>query len=414
MPPLNAPRPNTQRQAALVFIFITVLMDMLAFGIIIPVLPKLTLSMTGGDAQHAADWSGWLGAGWALMQFIWSPIMGALSDRYGRRPVILISNFGLAADYVLIALAPTLWWILVARLISGAVSASITTANAYIADVTPPDERAKAFGMLGAAFGVGFVIGPAFGGWLGHYDPRWPFWGAAVMALLNGIYGLFVLPESLPRDKRTSFSWTKANPAGGFRFLQERPGLMGFAGLNFIAALAHSSLPSIFVLYAMTRYGWGPKEAGFMMAAVGVSSIVVQGFLVGKLMPWLGEARAMFFGYLCGALGFGIYAWAPQGPWLFVGIGFMALWGFAGPAVQSRISQQVDAGDQGKLQGMNSGVVALASMFGPLLYNQSLKFGIATKASLGLPGLPFYIAAVLLLLCALFSTRIMRATVAAA
>ncbi len=409
MPSLNAPR-----KAALVFIFITVLMDMLAFGVIIPVLPKLTLSMTGGDAQQAASWSGWLGAGWALMQFIWSPIMGGLSDRYGRRPVILISNFGLAADYVLIALAPTLWWILVARLISGAVSASITTANAYIADVTPPEERAKAFGLIGAAFGVGFVIGPAFGGWLGHYDPRWPFWGAAGLALLNGIYGYFVLPESLPPEKRSRFSWAKANPAGSFRFLQQRPGLMGFAGLNFIAAVAHSALPSIFVLYVMTRYGWGSDKAGFLMSAVGMSSIVVQGFLVGKIVPRLGESRAIFFGYVCGAIGLGIYAWAPEGFWLYIGIGFAALWGLAGPAVQSRMSQQVDASEQGKLQGMSSGIVALASMFGPLLYNQSLKYGIATQATLGLPGLPFYIAAFLLLLCALFSIRIMRQTGVAA
>jgi MFS transporter, DHA1 family, tetracycline resistance protein len=398
----------TKANAAVSFVFVTVMLDMLAFGVIIPVLPKLLLDMNGGDAGSAADWNGWLGTGWALMQFVFSPILGSLSDRFGRRPIILISNFGMAADFVLLALAPDLWWLLIARLISGAVSASVTTAYAYVADVTPPDGRAKAFGVLGAAFGVGFVIGPALGGWLGHYDPRWPFWGAAALAFLNGCYGYFVLPESLPPENRSGFSWAKANPVGGLIFLLERGRLIGFAALNFFAQLAHYALPSIFILFALTRYGWGTKEAGIMMTIVGIGSIIVQGYLVGKINPLIGHRASMMLGYGFGALGYAIFAWAPNGMWLYVGIPVMSLWGLAGPAMMAMMSTQVDASDQGKLQGMNSGVTAIAGLIGPTLYSQTLKYGMTAQAGLSLMGLPFYIAAGLLLLCILIAYRITR------
>jgi MFS transporter, DHA1 family, tetracycline resistance protein len=399
---------SSKRRAAVNFIFVTVMMDMLAFGIIIPVLPKLLLDMSHGNAAAAADWNGWLGTVWALMQFIWSPILGSLSDRYGRRPVILISNFGLAADFALLALAPNLWWLLVARLISGAVSASVTTAYAYVADVTPPEGRAKAFGFLGAAFGVGFVVGPAVGGWLGAYDPRWPFWGAAALSFLNGCYGYFVLPESLPREKRSDFSWAKANPVGGLIFLLERSKLIAFAILNLIAQLAHFSLPSIFILYALTRYGWGTKEAGIMMTIVGVGSIIVQGFLVGLVNPRIGNRASMMLGYLCGAVGFAIYAWAPTGMWMYIGIPIMSLWGLAGPAAMALMSAEVDASDQGKLQGMNSGIMAVAGLIGPTLYSQTLKYGVLPETSPALIGLPFYIASALLLLCVALAFHITR------
>jgi MFS transporter, DHA1 family, tetracycline resistance protein len=398
----------TKGNAAVGFIFVTVMMDMLAFGVIIPVLPKLLLDMSHGNTAAAADWNGWLGTAWALMQFVFSPILGSLSDRFGRRPIILMSNFGLAADFVLLALAPNLWWLLIARLISGAVSASITTAYAYVADVTPPDGRAKAFGFLGAAFGVGFVIGPALGGWLGDYDPRWPFWGAAMLAFINGCYGYFVLPESLPPEKRSGFSWAKANPVGGLIFLLERSKLIAFAGLNFIAQLAHFSLPSVFILYALTRYGWGTKEAGIMMTIVGIGSIVVQGFLVGRVTPIIGNRASLIVGYACGALGFAIYAWAPTGMWLYMGIPIMSLWGLAGPAVMAMMSTEVAASDQGKLQGMNSGIMAVAGLIGPTLYSQSLKYGASTQAAMGLIGLPFYIASGLLFVCILLAFRITR------
>jgi MFS transporter, DHA1 family, tetracycline resistance protein len=396
------------RKAAVIFIFITVLMDMLAFGIIIPVMPKLILDMSGGNESTATSWNALLGTGWALMQFIWSPILGALSDRYGRRPVILLSNFGLTVDYVLIALAPDLWWLLVARLLSGVVAASVTTANAYIADVTAPEDRAKAFGMLGAAFGLGFVIGPVMGGWLGHFDPRLPFWVAAALAFLNGCYGYFVLPESLPKEQRSSFSWAKANPVGGFRFLLDRPGLLGFTSMNFIAQLAHFALPSIFGLYILARYNWGPLEGGWLLGAVGISSIIVQGFLVGRFGKALGMRTSIIGGYLFGAAGLAIFAIAPTGPWLYLGIPVMALWGFAGPSIQSLMSRQVSPSDQGKLQGMNTGVMAMAGMFGPTLYSIALDKGIHMAQWPGFIGLPFYISAALLLCCAMMAMAMVR------
>jgi MFS transporter, DHA1 family, tetracycline resistance protein len=397
-----------RKTAAVIFIFITVLIDMLGFGIVMPVMPQLILDLNGGNAEQAADWNGWLGTGWALMQFFWSPILGALSDRYGRRPVILISNFGMAIDYVFIALAPSLWWLFAARLISGAVSASVSTANAYIADVTPPDQRAKAFGLIGAAFGIGFVIGPAMGGWLGDYDPRLPFWVAGALALLNGCYGYFVLPESLPPSNRTPFSWAKANPIGSLQFLLERPKLFGFAALNFTSNLAHTVLPSVFILYALLRYNWGSKDAGLVMGFVGLCSIVVQGFLVGRAVQWLGERRAPPVAYAFGTLGFLTFAWAPSGHWLYVGIPLMSLWGLAGPAIQAQMTRQVDDNLQGKLQGMNSGVVALSGLIGPMLYSQALKIGETSNAMPGLMGLPFYIAAGLLLLCAAMAVLLAR------
>jgi MFS transporter, DHA1 family, tetracycline resistance protein len=397
-----------RKTAAVIFIFITVLIDMLGFGIVMPVMPQLILELNGGNAQQTADWNGWLGTGWALMQFIWSPILGALSDRYGRRPVILISNFGMAVDYVLIALAPTLWWLFLARMISGAVSASVSTANAYIADVTPPDQRAKAFGLIGAAFGIGFVIGPAMGGWLGQYDPRLPFWVAGALAFLNGCYGYFVLPESLPASNRTAFSWAKANPIGSLKFLLERSRLFGFAALNFTSNLAHTVLPSVFILYALLRYNWGSKEAGLVMGFVGLCSIIVQGFLVGRAVQRLGERRAAPVAYACGTLGFFIFAWAPSGYWLYAGIPLMSLWGIAGPAIQSQMTRQVDDNLQGKLQGMNSGVVALSGLIGPILYSQALKYGETSGASQGLIGLPFYIASSLLFVCAVMAVLLAR------
>jgi MFS transporter, DHA1 family, tetracycline resistance protein len=391
------------RQAAVIFIFITVLMDMLAFGVIIPVLPTLIYDMSGGNAQTATNWNAALGTSWALMQFIWSPILGALSDRYGRRPIILISNFGLAADFVLLALAPNLWWLLVARLLSGVVSASVTTANAYIADVTPPEGRAKAFGLLGAAFGVGFVVGPMLGGWLGHFDPRWPFWGAALLALLNGCYGYFVLPESLAPEHRSAFRWAKANPVGSLRFLLDRPKLFGFATINFVAQLAHFALPSIFGLYMLTRYHWGALQNGWLMAMVGGCSIVVQGYLVGKFVPHLGLRRSIVAGFGFGAAGLAVLAWAPTGAWLYVGVLIMALWGFAGPSVQALMTQQVEPYDQGKLQGMNGGIMAMAGIFAPTIYSMALNYGSAAGAHPAWLGLPFYIAAALLLFCAMMA-----------
>src|SRR5258705_5713784 len=277
-------QPAAPRRAAFIFVFITVLLDMLALGIVIPVLPKLVLDFLAGDTAGAAEIYGIFGTVFALMQFLLSPLHVALSDRFGRRPLILLSNFGLALDYVVMALAPNLWWLFVGRVISGITAASISVSYAYVADVTPPAQRAARFGMLGVAFGAGFVLGPALGGLAGAIDPRLPFWIAGVLSLANTLYGAFVLPESLPPERRAPVSWRRANPVGSFALLRSRPQLVGLAGVNFLGHLAHASLPNIGVPYMMYRYGWDERTVGLTMAGGGVCAMGGQGALIGPIV----------------------------------------------------------------------------------------------------------------------------------
>ena len=261
------------RKAAALFILFTVLLDMLSFGIVIPVLPKLVEEFMAGDTARAAEIFGYMGTAWAMMQFIGSPIQGALSDRFGRRPVVLLSNVGLGLDYILMALAPNLAWLFAGRVIAGIASSSFS----YIADVTPPEQRAAAFGKIGMVFGLGFILGPALGGWLGAIDPRLPFWGAAGLSLLNACYGFFVLPESLPREKRAAFAWKRANPVGSLVLLRSHHELFGLAAVAFLGYLAHAVLPSVAVLYMGYRYGWDTASVGLMLAGVGVAAMIVPG-----------------------------------------------------------------------------------------------------------------------------------------
>jgi len=385
------------RTPALAFILITVVLDTLALGLIIPVLPKLVVDFVQGDTAQGARILGLFGTVWAVMQFLSGPVLGSLSDRVGRRPVILLSNLGLGLDYVLMALAPNLLWLFVGRVISGITAASITTAFAYIADVTGPEKRAQAFGMVGAAFGIGFIVGPAIGGLLGNFDPRLPFWVAAGFSLLNAAYGCVVLPESLPADKRTAFSWRRANPIGALALLGRHRGLMGLAGIGFLAQLAHESLPAAFVIYAGYRYRWDQGMIGLTLAGVGICSAVVQGGLVGPIVARMGERRAMLFGLVAGALGFAIYGLAETGPMFWVGIPVMALWGVGGAATQGLTSARVGADEQGQLQGALQGVRGIAGLIGPALYTLSFAYAIGAGAALGQPGLPYLIAALCLL-----------------
>jgi DHA1 family tetracycline resistance protein-like MFS transporter len=394
---VNSPLAGGRRQAALVFIFITVLIDVLAFGVIIPVLPHLVQEFVGGDKSTAAYWVGAFSVVFALVQFFSSPIQGALSDRFGRRPVILLSCLGLGIDFIAMALAPNLAWLFVGRIVSAITSASFTTANAYIADVTSPENRAKGFGMIGAAFGLGFTLGPLIGGLLGGIDHRLPFWFAAALALLNFAYGLFVLPESLPKERRTAtFDWSHAKPMGGVKMLRDYPQIWGLVAVVFIANFAHYVYPSTFVLFADARYGWGETEAGYVLMAVGVFSVIVNAVLVGKLVKALGERRAMLLGLACGVVGFVIYGMADVG-WMFlVGLPISALWAIAAPATQSLISKQVGPEAQGRIQGALSGLISLAGIFAPALFAGSFGFFIGPHAPVRLPGIAFLIAAVLL------------------
>jgi DHA1 family tetracycline resistance protein-like MFS transporter len=394
---VTEPVPPRARRAALVFIFIVVLIDVLAFGLIIPVLPHLIENFAGGETAHAAYWMAVFGFVFAAIQFVTSPIQGALSDRFGRRPVILLSCLGLGLDFIFMALAGTLPWLLVGRVISGITSASFTTANAYVADVVPADQRAKSYGMIGAAFGVGFIVGPMIGGWLGEINLRLPFWFAAGLALTNFLYGWFVLPESLPPEKRSArFDWAHANPLGSLVLLKRYPQVFGLAAVVFLANLAHYVYPSIFVLFADYRFGWGPKEVGWVLALVGVFSVIVNVVLVGRAVKWFGERRTLLLGLACGVIGFMVYGLADIG-WVFlVGLPISALWALAAPATQALITREVGPEVQGRIQGALMSLVSMAGIVGPALFAGSFGYFIGAGAPLHLPGAPWYLAALLL------------------
>ena len=391
------------RRAAFAFVFVTVLLDMLAIGIIIPVLPKLVVDFVSGDAAEGARIYGLFGTVWALMQFVFSPVQGALSDRFGRRPVILISNFGLGLDYIVMALAPSLNWLFVGRVISGITAASISTSYAYVADVTPPEERAARFGLLGAAFGIGFVLGPALGGLAGAVDPRLPFWIAAGLSLANALYGLLVLPESLPPERRAPFAWRRANPVGALALLTSQSVLIRLATVNFLGNLAHAALPSIGVLYMMYRYGWNERTVGLTMAGVGLAAIVVQGSVIGPVVKRFGERRALVMGLGFGAAGFTVFGLAPTGPVFWLGIPLMALWGLANPSAQGLMSRCIGPDKQGQLQGANASLMGVANLIGPGLF--TLTFAFAIDAATDLPGAPHLVAAMLLSLAIMVALR---------
>ncbi len=405
---VSSPVLATPRRAAFVFIFIPVLLDMLALGIIIPVLPSLVLGFMGSDTAGSAEVLGVFGTAWALMQFLCSPLLGALSDRFGRRPVILISCLGLGLDYILMALAPSLAWLFVGRVISGITSASISTGFAYVADVTPPDLRAARFGMMGVAFGAGFVLGPAIGGLAGSVDPRLPFWIAAGLGLANALYGWLVLPESLPATSRMAFSWRRANPLGAITLLRTHRQLLGLATVNFLGMLAHAVLPSVAVLYMMYRYGWDERAVGLVMAGVGVSSMVVQGLLIGPVITRFGERASLIAGQLLGAIGFIAYGLAWTGTLFLVGVPLMALWGVASPASLALMSRHVGADEQGQLQGANASVQGIASLFGPGLFTLTFAYAIRPELGVHVPGAPFLLASLLLLIAAAIAWRVTR------
>lgn len=404
-PPIPA---APRHHAALTFIFVTVMLDMLAFGIIIPVLPHLIVQLIGGSIAKAAVWSGTFGALFMLMQFVFSPVQGALSDRFGRRTVILISSFGLGVDFIVMALAPVLWLLFIGRAVSGICAASFSTANAYIADIIPKEKRAAAFGTLGAAFGIGFIVGPALGGFLGHLHIRLPFWVAAGLSLINFGYGYFVLPESLPKEKRSArFDWRHANPFGAVVLLRRYPQVFGLAAVFFLINLAQFSLNSTYVLYTDYRYGWGPQAVGYTLGLVGLCSGLVQAVLVRRLMPKLGERRMILAGLVLCVVGYVFFGFASVS-WLFLlGIPFLCLGGLAGPPAQAMMTHQVDPHEQGRLQGALTSLASLAGIFGPALFANIFALFISDHAPVQhLPGAAFVLAAALLLAAALIAARI--------
>src|SRR5258706_7300269 len=389
------------RKATLAFVFVLVAMDVMALGIVIPVLPKLVERFEGGDTARAAEMFGAMNTAWGVMQFLFMPVLGMLSDRFGRRPVILISCAGLGLDYFVMALAPTLGWLFAGRVISGITAASMSTAFAYITDVTPPEKRAGAFGIMGAAFGVGFVIGPALGGLLGGIDPRLPFWVAGGFALVNAAYGFFVLPESLAVEKRAKFALARANPVGSLKLLRSHPELLGLAIVLFLMNLAHYVLPAVAVLYMGYRYGWGPVPVGLVLAGVGVFAMIVQGGLVRRVVPKIGERKALAVGLFFGALGFFMYGLAPTGIVFLAATPVMSLWGFAMPSAQAIMTKHVGVSEQGQLQGANASLTSLAGIFAPGM------FALIFSATLDtVPGAAFMLAGVLLLLAMAIGWRV--------
>jgi MFS transporter, DHA1 family, tetracycline resistance protein len=403
------PAIKTPSQAAFYFILVTVAFDMLAFGIIAPVLPDLIRQFQGGDFARASAITGYFGLGWATMQFIFSPLLGAWSDRFGRRPVILISCFGLAIDYVFMAVAPSLRWLFVGRLVSGITTSNIATAFAYITDVTPPEKRAKAFGLISAVFGLGFVVGPAVGGYLGDINLRFPFKAAAGLSLANAIYGYFILPESLPPERRAKSAWHMANPLAALGLLRSHPELAGLSVVVTLYYLAHNSLPSMWALYTEYRYSWSHHDVGNSLTLVGVCAALVSGVLVGPFVKRFGERRSVLAGLIFGFLGFAGFAFAPRGWIILAVIPLIALWGIAAPAVQSLMSRRVDPSSQGKLQGAINSLRAVTGMAGPPLFTQIFAIAISPKFALHLPGAPYFVAAVLLLSSLLLAVYVTRA-----
>jgi DHA1 family tetracycline resistance protein-like MFS transporter len=399
---------SPRRRAALAFIFVTVVLDMLALGMIVPVLPKLVEDFVGGNTARAAEIYGLFGTVWALMQFVFSPVLGALSDRYGRRPVILLSNLGLGLDYLVMALAPSLAWLFVGRVISGITAASFSTAYAYITDVTEPAKRAASFGMMSAAFGLGFVLGPAIGGVLGHIDPRLPFWVAAGFSLLNYLYGLLVLPESLPVERRERFSWRRANPVGSITLLRSHRELLGLAFVNFISSIAHEALPTTFVLYAMYRYGWNERTVGLAIAAVGVCSAIVGAGLVEPFVARLGERRVMLLGLVFGIAGFTVYGLASTGAIFWLALPINAMWGLSSPPMQGMMTRRVSPSEQGQLQGALSSLRGVAFMIGPILFTSVFASFIGANREWHLPGAPYLLAATLLVAAMYVAWRVTR------
>lgn len=387
------------RRAALAFIFVTAVLDIVAMGIVIPVLPHLIEEFVGSNAR-AGLLNGVFVALWAGAQFLASPVIGSLSDQYGRRPVILISCAGLAVDYALMALAPNLWWLAVGRLIAGVTSSSFTTIYAYMADITEPAKRARAYGLIGAAFSGGFVLGPVMGGFLGEFGPRVPFWVAGALSGVAFLYGLFILPESLPVERRMKFSWRRANPVGAMMLLKRHAELAGLAVVNFLLYFAHHVFSAVFVLYAGLRYGWGPWQVGALLALVGVLDMIVQGVLVGPISKRFGDRATMIFGLFGGTVGIALMGWAPTGVAFIVAMLPNALWGLAMPTLQSLMTRRVGEDEQGQLQGANMSVASIAGVLSPLFFGWIYSISTEADSPIHLPGLAFYLAAIVLLMAA--------------
>ncbi|MEW5850217.1 MAG: TCR/Tet family MFS transporter [Myxococcota bacterium] len=384
---------------------VTLLLDVLGLGLIIPVLPKLVTSFGGGDISESSGTFGWFVAVYALMQFLFSPVLGSLSDMYGRRPIILLSLMGAGLDYLMMAFAPSLEWLFVGRVISGITGANITAVNAYIADVSPPEKRAQSFGLLGAVFGIGFILGPALGGLLGGMGPRVPFMVASALNLLNAAYGFFILPESLPRERRTALQLNKANPLATLGVLGRYPMVLGLAVTFVLVSLAHQGLQSTWVLYTTYRYHWTEMQNGLSLSVVGICAAVVQGGLTGVLVKKVGERRALLLGMAITSVAFILYGVATEGWMLYAFLAVGSLGGIAGPSAQSLISRHVSPKEQGAVQGALAGLMSLTGIAGPVFFTHLFGYFTSARAPLQVPGVAFFAGAFFAALAVVFTMR---------
>jgi DHA1 family tetracycline resistance protein-like MFS transporter len=401
---MNQPS-KTKKQAALGFIFITLLIDVTGLGIIIPVLPKLIETLIHGDLSQASRYAGLLTLAYAVMQFLFAPVLGNLSDKYGRRPVLLGSLLGFGIDYIFMAFAPSIGWLFLGRAIAGITGASFTTASAYIADVSTPEKRAQNFGMIGVAFGIGFIVGPVIGGILGKYNTHLPFLAAAALALLNALYGYFVLPESLDKAHRRPFELKRANPLGSLLQLNKYPAVLGLAASLFLIYFAAQSVQSVWTFYTMSKFHWNEAWVGYSLGFVGLTVALVQGGLIRIAIPKLGNHRSIWVGLLFYAAGLILFAFATKGWMMFAFMIPYALGGIAGPALQGTITEQVPANEQGELQGALTSLASLSSIFGPWIMTYLFYTFTKPGAPVILPGAPFILGSILMLLSALLAVR---------
>jgi MFS transporter, DHA1 family, tetracycline resistance protein len=401
------------KRHALAFIFITMLVDTIGLGIIIPVTPNLIAQLTGQGMSEAARWGGWLFFVFALMQFFSAPAIGNLSDRFGRRPVLIASLAMLGVDYLITALAPTIAWLFIGRILSGIAGAAYPTANAYIADVSPPEERAANFGLIGAAFGIGFVIGPAIGGVLGQFGARLPFYVAAGIAFCNALYGLLVLKESLPAERRRKFELWRANPLGALITLRRFPAMLGFFGVVILMRLAHDANPVIWTYYTMLKFGWSAAQVGYSLMVVGAMLALVSSVLTRIVIPRIGEVRSVYLGLAGGALGFMGYAFATQGWMMYAWMTALVLIGLSGPSLNAIMSKQVGPAEQGELQGALASLGSLTSVAAPPMLSNLFGYFSSAEAPIYFPGAAFLAASLFLMLSALMFARARRTPMAA-
>lgn len=406
--------PSAGRPPAVGFIIITIVLAVMGGGLVIPVLPGLVRQFEGGDFARASHAYGWIILIFAATQFIGSPILGALSDRFGRRRVILIATAGAAVDYVIMANAPNLTWIFGARMIAGFTAGIVATSNAYLVDLTPPEKRAQSFGLLGAAFGIGFVIGPLLGGLLGGINLRLPFWAAAFMATANFIYGWFFLPESLAAERRRVFSWRRANPVGALLALRQHPVVLGLAATHLCFWIAQTMLHSNWVLYTEYRYHWGPLQVGLSLCLVGVCAAVVQAGLVKKILARVGEERGVLGGFAVTLTAFAAYGLAPQSWMIYATIVFASLGAVSGPALQSYLSRQVAANEQGAVQGAFVSLTSVGAIIGQPVAAWSFGWAVNPGNPIHLPGIAFFEAMLLLAAAMAFARHTFRRNPAAA